>query len=84
MIALVDYGAGNLTSVRKGLNAAGASIFTPAAPGDLASAQGIIIPGSFPQSPYIHRSLKMSQLGRSGPRPGRRPEAGARCPSAPG
>jgi glutamine amidotransferase len=45
MIALVDYGAGNLTSVRKGLNAAGASIFTPAAPGDLASAQGIIIPG---------------------------------------
>lgn len=45
MIALVDYGAGNLTSVRKGLNAAGASIFTPATPGDLASARGIIIPG---------------------------------------
>jgi glutamine amidotransferase len=45
VIALVDYGAGNLTSVRKGLNAAGASIFTPTAPGDLASAQGIIIPG---------------------------------------
>jgi len=45
MIALVDYGAGNLTSVHKGLNAAGASIFTPATPGDLASARGIIIPG---------------------------------------
>lgn len=45
IIALVDYGAGNLTSVRKGLNAAGASIYTPSSPGDLSSAQGIIVPG---------------------------------------
>ena len=29
MIALIDYGAGNLTSVRKGLAAAGAELFTP-------------------------------------------------------
>lgn len=45
MIALLDYRAGNLTSVRKALAAAGASIFTPATPGDLASALGIIVPG---------------------------------------
>ena len=45
IIALVDYGAGNLTSVRKGLNAAGASLYTPSSPGELASAQGIIVPG---------------------------------------
>ena len=29
MIALVDYGAGNLTSVRKALAAVGAEVYTP-------------------------------------------------------
>ena len=45
MIALVDYGAGNLTSVRKALTAVGAEFFTPAAPADLSGATGVIIPG---------------------------------------
>ena len=36
MIALVDYGAGNLTSVRKALAAGGAEVYTPAGPDDLA------------------------------------------------
>ena len=45
MIALVDYGAGNLTSVRKALTAVGAEFFTPAAPADLGAATGVIIPG---------------------------------------
>ena len=45
MIALIDYGAGNLTSVRKALSAVGAAFFTPASPADLQSAEGIIIPG---------------------------------------
>ncbi|MEW6323573.1 MAG: imidazole glycerol phosphate synthase subunit HisH, partial [Acidobacteriota bacterium] len=45
MIALVDYGAGNLTSVRKALAAVGAEVYTPGAPGELAGAQGIIVPG---------------------------------------
>lgn len=45
MIALVDYGAGNLTSVRKGFAAAGAELFTPAVPGDLRPASGIVVPG---------------------------------------
>ena len=44
-IALIDYGAGNLTSVRKGLAAVGAAVFTPAAPSELAGADGIIVPG---------------------------------------
>jgi len=44
-IALIDYKAGNLTSVRKALAAVGAEIFTPSAPGELAEAQGIIVPG---------------------------------------
>ena len=45
MIALVDYGAGNLTSVRKGFAAAGADLFSPATPGDLRRASGIVVPG---------------------------------------
>ena len=45
MIALVDYGAGNLTSVRKALTAVGASFWTPASPAELAEASGVIVPG---------------------------------------
>lgn len=45
MIALIDYKAGNLTSVRKALAAAGASVFTPDRPGDLDKADGVIVPG---------------------------------------
>lgn len=45
MIALVDYGAGNLTSVRKALAAVGAGVYTPAGPADLARATGVIVPG---------------------------------------
>ena len=45
MIALIDYGAGNLTSVRKALTAIGAEFFTPATPADLEGARAIIVPG---------------------------------------
>jgi glutamine amidotransferase len=45
MIALIDYGAGNLTSVRKALAAVGAEFSTPASPADLAGVAGIIVPG---------------------------------------
>ena len=45
MIALVDYKAGNLTSVRKALATIGADVFVPATPGDLANADGVIVPG---------------------------------------
>ena len=45
MIALVDYGAGNLTSVRKALNAIGAQVWTPTVAGELGRAHGIIVPG---------------------------------------
>ena len=45
MIALVDYGAGNLTSVRKALGALGADIWTPAGPAELERASAMIVPG---------------------------------------
>jgi glutamine amidotransferase len=44
-IALIDYGAGNLTSVRKGFAAAGAQLTSPLSPGDLDEAAGIVVPG---------------------------------------
>jgi len=45
VIALVDYKAGNLTSVRKALAALEAEVFTPEWPDDLARARGVIVPG---------------------------------------
>jgi glutamine amidotransferase len=45
VIALVDYGAGNLTSVRKALDAIGANTWTPTVAGELGRAHGIIVPG---------------------------------------
>ena len=45
MIALVDYGAGNLTSVRKALSSLGVRFDTPSAPEALAGAAGIVVPG---------------------------------------
>lgn len=45
MIALVDYGAGNLTSVRKALHAAGADVRIATRPETLRGASGIVIPG---------------------------------------
>lgn len=45
MIALIDYKAGNLTSVKKALAAVGAEVVVPQAPGDLGEASGIIVPG---------------------------------------
>ena len=44
-IALIDYGAGNLTSVRKALAAIGAPVWTPSVAGELGRAHGIIVPG---------------------------------------
>jgi imidazole glycerol-phosphate synthase subunit HisH len=45
VIALIDYKAGNLTSVRKALAAINATVFTPETPDDLDRAVGIIVPG---------------------------------------
>ena len=44
-IALIDYRAGNLTSVRKAFTALGATLFTPDRPEELADAHAIVVPG---------------------------------------
>ena len=44
-LAVIDYHAGNLTSVLKGLRAAGGDPFVTRAAADLDSAAGIVVPG---------------------------------------
>ena len=45
MIALIDYGAGNLTSVRKALRAVDADVHVPRDPAELEQASAVIVPG---------------------------------------
>jgi glutamine amidotransferase len=45
VIAVLDYGAGNLTSVCKALGAIGAEFIVTNLPGDLSDADGVIVPG---------------------------------------
>jgi glutamine amidotransferase len=45
VIALIDYGAGNLTSVRKALTALGAEFATPASSEELPNYSALIVPG---------------------------------------
>jgi len=45
VIALVDYGAGNLTSVRKALAALDCEVIVPSSVDELATASRIIVPG---------------------------------------
>ena len=45
MIALIDYGAGNLTSVKKALASLGADFTVPGTPEACEGAAGVIVPG---------------------------------------
>jgi glutamine amidotransferase len=45
MLALIDYKAGNLTSVRKAFGAIGAELWTPGSPDELDRADAIVVPG---------------------------------------
>ena len=45
MIALVDYKAGNLTSVKKALATIGAEVCVPETPEQITEASGVIVPG---------------------------------------
>ena len=65
MIALIDYGAGNLTSVRKALSAVGADVYVPQAPSDLENADGVIVPGvgNFQRTTALDRGWRDAIIG---------------------
>lgn len=45
MIAVIDYGAGNLRSIRRALEAAGANVAVTAVPSVVADASAVVLPG---------------------------------------
>lgn len=61
MIAIIDYGMGNLGSVAKAFTAIGAKIKVTSKPGDLAKAEKIVLPGVGAFS-HTMRSLKKLNL----------------------
>jgi glutamine amidotransferase len=44
-VALIDYQAGNLTSVKKAFAAVGADLFVPIGPAELQQASAVVVPG---------------------------------------
>jgi len=65
MIALIDYGAGNLTSVRKALAAVGAQVQIPGVPSDVERSEGVIVPGvgNFQQTAALDRDWRDAIIG---------------------
>lgn len=63
-VAVVDYQAGNVTSVLKGLRAAGADPFVTSAAPDLRDAAGVVIPGvgHFAATAAIGRDVRAALL----------------------
>jgi glutamine amidotransferase len=65
VIALIDYGAGNLTSVRKALAAVDADVSIPHAPSEVERAAGVIVPGvgNFQQTSALDREWRDAIIG---------------------
>jgi glutamine amidotransferase len=63
LIAIVDYGVGNIRSVERALTAVGAKARLTADPDELASADGIVLPGVGAFAPAL-ASLQERGLGR--------------------
>jgi glutamine amidotransferase len=68
VIALIDYRAGNLTSVRKAFAALGAPVYDPGGPADLANAAAIVVPGvgHFGATRWLHDGWIAAILARVG------------------
>jgi len=68
VIALIDYQAGNLTSVKKALAAVGAEVFVPRVPEELANAAAVIVPGvgHFQATRMLDRSWMDAIIGGVG------------------
>lgn len=58
MIAIVDYGMGNLRSVQKALERAGAQAIVTREPGDIEAASGVVLPGVGAFSACMHNLEK--------------------------
>lgn len=73
MIAIIDYGMGNLRSVQKALEHAGADVFITQNPADLKTAAKIVLPGVGAMQPAMARlqELKFTSVLRDAVNSGR-------------
>ena len=55
VVAVIDYGAGNLVSIEQALIAVGATPSRAARPGDLRDADGLVVPGVGAAAPAMER-----------------------------
>lgn len=55
LVAVVDYGAGNLVSIDQALRVAGAEVAVARRPGDLDGADGLVVPGVGAAGPAMAR-----------------------------
>jgi len=58
LIAVVDYGAGNLVSIDQALTTVGAEVVLARHPDDLAAADGLVVPGVGAAAPAMSRLAK--------------------------
>lgn len=65
MIALLDYGAGNIRSVEKALRFVGAEVQRMASPEGLEAATGVVLPGVGAFDDCIHSMQRQELLGAS-------------------
>jgi glutamine amidotransferase len=69
-VVVIDYGAGNLTSVRKALAASGADAFVAEGPDDIYAADGVVVPGvgHFAATTAIDAEMRKALLASAGAR----------------
>jgi glutamine amidotransferase len=65
VIALLDYGSGNLRSVHKALLAAGAEVRLAKSPGEIGDARGLVLPGVGAFDDCIHAMQRQELLEAS-------------------
>lgn len=63
VVAVVDYGAGNLVSIDQALRAVGADVLVARDPGSLRGADGLIVPGVGAAAPAMERLAAAGLVG---------------------
>jgi glutamine amidotransferase len=63
MIALIDYGSGNLRSVEKALRSVGADVLVTPRPADVLEADGVVLPGVGAFDDCVNALARQEMLG---------------------
>ena len=63
MIAVIDYGAGNLRSIRRALEAAGADVTVTSDPDEIVRAEAVVLPGVGAAAHAMNRLAELDLVG---------------------